>query len=232
MTAVSGMQKATLRTKTDASSQGMISSYFTAKSPAKGPPKKRPSSPIDLTGDDDYPPVKKARASLTETSVANAQAGPSRIEARTAELWRYSPTPSPSRLTERPDAPTPAQVAARKARHEAFKKKLLGDNNTLFRRKSERDADVFDVDVQANHEPSKTTDRVDDSGDESDSAFRNLRDIFSHNGTKRKSKAASKSRSSKKADEEIGPSGQAYTPLEKQVCSHPNGSTVNSKPLC
>ena len=225
------MQKA--RTKAEPSSQGMISSYFTAKSPAKGPPKKRPSSPIDLTGDDDSAPVKKARTSLTEASVANTQAGPSRIEARTAELWRYSPSPSPSRPTEQPDALTPAQVAARKARHEAFKKKLLGDNNTLFRRKSERDADVFDVDVQTYHEPSRTTDRVDDSGDDSDSAFRNLRDVFSHNGAKRKSsvKAASKSRSSKKADEEIGPSGQTYTPLEKQVCGHPNGNIVYSKPL-
>jgi DNA mismatch repair protein MSH3 len=204
----------------------MISTYFTTKSLANGLTKKRPSSPIDLTADDDHAPFKKARTTFTVAEVADSQVEPSRIESHAADRWRYSQSPSPLRRPEPLDDSTPAQVAARRARHEAFKKKLLGENNTLFRKRSGRDDDAIDVDVDTNLESNaekQRTDRMDESGDDSDAAFRDLRDMFSHGGSKRKSsvKATNKTRSSavrKKTDEEIGPCGQTYTPLEKQVC--------------
>src|SRR5438477_13170883 len=113
------MRKAKEKALGESSSQGTISAYFTTNSSPKCRSRKRPSSPIDLTGDDDQlvPPVKKAKA-LTPTSPAtglsNAEAGPSRIQSRAAVQWRYYRSSSPPLVSEQATLPTPAQDSARR----------------------------------------------------------------------------------------------------------------------
>lgn len=194
-------------------SQPTISAFFTPKpSPSKIVGKKRLSSPghtIDLTNDDgdSQPPAKKKRRS-----------SPSRAESsqRAAEQWRFDPSspekPEPFKVR------TPADEATKWKRHEAFKKKLLGDNNPFIRKKSdihesistdESEDHVKDKDV---HEPEASDE------DDSDDGFAKLSELFSNKKGKGKAKGKTTAKLAKKATlQEVGPSGQVYTPLEQQV---------------
>ncbi|KAF9466351.1 DNA mismatch repair protein MSH3 [Collybia nuda] len=183
---------------TGAASQATISSFF-QNSPVKAKSKKRAISPqtIDLTADSDgEPPAKRQKRPMHSARDSSTDA---------AEQWRFTPT-SPSKEGT-PDTNirefTEAEIAAKRARHEAFKKKLLLENNPFLRKKS-------DVSVMPTEETPET------SGEESDQAFRKLNTMFS-NKSKERSKAPLPPLKASKKSAILGPCGQPYTPLELQV---------------
>jgi DNA mismatch repair protein MSH3 len=163
---------------------------------------KRTNSPVhvDLTADSDgEPPTKKTRTSgpfcASHTSSVATSSG-------TAERWRFTPT-SPDKLDVHPiKQRAEAALASQKDRRDAFKKRLLLENNRFLTKK--RDAVT---NVESNEEESE----------ESDYAFKELNEMFSNKVTgKGKNKASAPVKSSKKSMV-VGPSGQPYTPLENQV---------------
>lgn len=185
------------------SSQATISSFFQS-SPAKTKANKRTTSPVhvDLTADsDDEPPAKKTRMSGPEcTPHTSSVAGPS---SGAAERWRFTPT-SPEKLDLHPiKQRTEAEVLSQKERREAFKKKLLLENNRFLPKKADTVAHI----------------ELDDSGsEESDHAFKELNEMFSSKAKgKGKSKVTSIPIKPSKHAMTLGPSGQAYTPLENQI---------------
>ena len=108
--------------------------------------------------------------------------------------WRFSPEKSKQ---------ASVRSTSEKERHEAFKRKLLQDNNRFLRKDSST--------VQMNQDSME----VDESVASEEDSFNKLSDMFSHKGKgKGKDKAAVKS---PKKHAELGPSGQSYTPLELQV---------------
>jgi len=114
-----------------------------------------------------------------------------------ADSWRFSP--------EKAQGGSPRlRTTDEKARHEAFKRKLLSDNSR-FLKKPDQDEPMDEAN--------------EDSDDESD-CFQKLSEMFSHQGRSR-GKAKGKSTAAAKQRQktlEVGPSGQLYTPLEKQAC--------------
>jgi DNA mismatch repair protein MSH3 len=208
-------------------SQATISSFFSQKpSPVKGrSPGKRETSPVDLTVDDEArPPSKKARISGGVSTGRNANAGPSRTPERAtgaAEQWRFSPE-KPSQSNDLNEPPTQAAQAASKKRREAFKKRLLQENSLFVGRRSAAASDGEAMDVDDGGERNES---VDASEDDSDEKWKELQETFS-NKTKGKGKkiavakskvATSTAAKGKQKTEEVGPSGEAYTPLEQQV---------------
>jgi len=183
-------------------SQATISSFF-PPSPAKTVTNKRAISPvhIDLTVDSDgEPPLKKTRTSGPggvpyTTPVAGLASG-------TTEhgQWRFTPTYLDTSDLHPINQRTEADVLAQKERRDAFKKKLLLENNRFLPRKA-------DVPVALDESESE----------ESDHAFRELNEMFSNNAKgKGKGRDSILAKSSKKPTM-VGPSGQAYTPLENQI---------------
>jgi DNA mismatch repair protein MSH3 len=217
----------------DSRSQATISAYFTPKS---SPAKKRSNSPFELTDDDDehISMLKKRRVSERTQSphfrvqdAAGPSAGPSSTPSRTAsafERWRADSSPS----KESPPMPVKTQdETARKKRHDAFKRQLLKENSVIIRpRKSgsvevirERSPDAMDVEQNSQGNVVEVTD---ESGNESDGVFKNLREMFSNEGGKKKApkkgkKAPTVTNAKTRELNEVTPSGQPYTPLEKQV---------------
>ncbi|KAF8162946.1 muts domain V-domain-containing protein [Crassisporium funariophilum] len=185
--------------------QPTISAFFSqASTPRKsGLQRKRADSPIDLTVDseDAESPIKRPRLASHQPSSSTQ----SKATTSVADDWRFSP--------EKPKQATTSKLktALEKERHEAFKKKLLQDNSRFLKKEPdilEHQDDVEDGDF-ATH--------GDTSGDESDDRFNQLRGMFS-NKSKGKSKAnitVPVKRSKKPV--ELGPSGQSYTPLERQI---------------
>jgi DNA mismatch repair protein MSH3 len=246
------MPKAKAKNPSNSRSQGTISAYFTQSSPAKSQSdqtKKRPFPIIDLTEGDEHqsPVLKRQRSSQTPPAEshsiagANAEAVLSCTKSRATQQWSFNPA-SPTQASQPNKVANDLDDAARRERHEAFKRKLLGENSSFFQRRSDAQGEAMDVDrevsVDLRDEVSpgreRTEEPTDGSGDESDQAFKDLTEMFSLNKGRRKSAAKAKrktksssstavggaSTSKKRAEEEVGPSGQAYTPLEKQVgCS-------------
>ena len=147
------------------------------------------------------------------SSEHRAEAGPSRTCTGAAEQWRHLPS-SPEKLEPLPMKPhNAADEAARQMRHEQFKKKLIGENNPFLQKRSDvDDADGMDVDSRGIVE--NDVDETEASGGESDEAFKQLTAIFSDKLGKGKATGITKR---KKKVQEVGPSGQTYTPLEQQV---------------
>ena len=183
------------------SSQATISSFF-LPSPAKTTTNKRTISPVhvDLTVDSDgEPPSKKTRTSgpsgvLYAPPVAGLASGP----AEHAQ-WRFTPT-SPDTLDLHPiKRNTEAEVLAQKERRDAFKRKLLLENNRFLPRKAD------------------TAVPLDESESEgSDHTFRELNKMFS-NDAKRKGKGKESLLAKSPKPTVVGPGGYVYTPLENQV---------------
>lgn len=164
-----------------------------------------------------------------------------------AEQWAF--VPQPSFLQSTPSVPEdgigestsrfdPQKEAEKAKRHEAFKKKLLtNDNRFKLRPGVLGTADTINPEelAQSSRTPvSEGEDAAEDSGDDSDPAFREVMNMFSSSVTtnrKGKKRATTESsqtnqrastsggRRSNKPPPKIGPSGQAYTPLELQVRS-------------
>jgi DNA mismatch repair protein MSH3 len=195
--------------------QPRISAFFSQKpSPTKHNSKhrKRSSSLIDLTlehSDDEAPSKKRKRTdgisrNLSKSSSHVAEAGPSRPpHAGRAEQWRFE-LASPEKKIR-----STAEEAGRKRNHEAFKKRLLGENSTFIRR-GPRESSVAAMDVDSEEHPADN--EVDGSRHDSEAAFVSFQELLSNKRGKGKASAAPKTKA-----EEVGPSGQNWTPLEKQV---------------
>lgn len=157
------------------------------------------------------------------------------------DQWAFTPHPSSAPDIASPDR-NKLTEAEKAKRHEAFKKKLLTDDSHFKPRPSEAENSTAPL---ADEEPESTRMHVEDEGNlvnedsriDPDSAFEELMSAFSHPasaagkgkgkqkasvGSKSKPEgsrrtAAATSRQSKKLPPKIGPSGEAYTPLELQV---------------
>jgi len=189
------------------SSQSTISSYFQSATQQPHPGKR---TTIDLTvGDEGYePPLKRPRTSghRVSTPPIRGEVSPKKAVPSVADGWRFSPEKSQA-------GPSRPRTSEEKARHEAFKKKLLSDNSQFLKK-----PEITELDYEPMDEGN--TEVNEDSGDESD-RFQKLSEMFSHEG-KSRGKAKGKSTGVAKHVQktvEVGPSGQSYTPLEKQVCS-------------
>ena len=183
--------------QTTGGTQPTISAFFQA-SPSATRKRTTSSFPIDLTADSDddkLPAVKRPRREHTTPSAPAHSAGSTNV----AEDWRFSPEKSMQTNVKK------IRTTSEKERHEAFKRKLLQDNNRFLKVESS-------TTVQVNQDAME----VDESSSEGES-FIKLSDMFSHKG-KGKGKAGGKAAvKSPKKHVELGPSGQSYTPLELQV---------------
>lgn len=233
----------------------------TSSSPLKTNPKatrtteKRSASSnfVDLTQDDaDEAPITKKSKSIHwkqngVSSVAEAPKTPSKTTAPRIQPEAGPSTPrnapqTPAvgsaqkyRFTDKPDVPdvneTPEEKRAKKARREAFKRKLLSDNG-LFRRTSRRPEESSPgspadnvVDVDSEVDISEAGDKS--SGSESDLEPSTLPETIRSAAFFQKEASVAKRRTIdnrppfKKSrsipEEEVGPSGKTFTPLEKQV---------------
>lgn len=198
--------------KNAAAQQPTISAFFShepssTKDHAKQ--RKRLSSPIDLTLEDNTPPKKKQRANGVFPNLSYSTAAePSCLpEGGRAEQWRFEPV-SPDKLHAEKKLPTAAEEAARKKNHEAFKRRLLGENSTFIQKKSREPSETA-IDVDPEDQPAGDET---DSDQDLDSAFTSFREVLSNK--RRKGQALT---AQKKKVEEVGPNGQTWTPLEKQV---------------
>lgn len=193
--------------KAQKSQQPTISSFFS--SPAKQ--RKRPASPIDLTldSDSDTPPKKKSKVNngVSESQVdaddRGTLSGKKHVSAGHAKQWRFEPS-SPDKPVPEKRIRTAAEEATRKKNHEAFKKRLLGENSTFVR---PQETSQSAVDAETDQPESAG------SGEDSDAAFTLFKKVL----LKSKGKGKAASAAVKKKVEDLGPSGQTWTPLEKQV---------------
>jgi DNA mismatch repair protein MSH3 len=194
----------------EASTQGSISSYFQANSTPQRMGK-RVGSPIDLTLEDEEErsqvPLKRPRLTGPGTS-SSSNAFPEasslmRVSNPVADSWRYSPEKSKQQVPFKP------RTEHEKERHQAFKRKLLQDNSFLLKK---------DYEEPEKEQKNSEKEGQEDSGNESD-RFQQLSDMFSHQS---KGKKVAKSKTTAHAKTrtkviELGPSGEPYTPLEKQA---------------
>lgn len=201
--------------------QPMISSYFAQPSSDTGHHRSS-SPPIDLTlSDSEERPSKRQRTTshvreqlfLPPSPSPEPQAGPSRLplptstpSVGTAERWRYASSASQEVEPQR----TAEEELSRSIRRTKLAKKLMMENNPFLKMPSP--LEIGDEGVMGAEAESQS-----DSGNESDGKFKELQEMFSHSGKgKSKLKRRTATPKAKKA-EEIGPSGQSYTPLEHQV---------------
>jgi len=179
-------------------SQACISTYF-SQSPSRV--KKRPhdagDSTIDLTSDSPEP---GEQPSVKRLKVHKG--------ARLSEQWRFDPSQPPSTGGENRSS----LDKEKRRRHEEFKRVLLGENSIFARRKSAQESTIqSDVEGVSCDDGDEGAD-----SDRSDAAFKELTELFSHKPSKGKGSAPS-AKQKKRAQGELGPSGQPYTPAELQA---------------
>lgn len=184
--------------------QPQISSFFVQHPPAQEKHPHSKNTTIDLTLEDsevdEQPPIKKLKVEKGNFLV---------------DQWRFDSTRKPSI-----DRPIARDEVDKKIRHDEFKRILLAGNSSFARQNHPEDKRV----QSSEEEPLQGQDDAHES-DVSDEAFKNLREIFSHKSNKagRKTRLTS-SVKGKETSEELGPSGQPYTPAELQAsladCSH------------
>ncbi|KAI3610488.1 dna mismatch repair protein msh3 [Moniliophthora roreri] len=173
--------------------QTVLSSYFSqSQNPKKTSGNKRlnhPDTTIDLTYESSDELEESFRPAKRTKTSHSTEPGSSSKSDGVADQWRYNPA-SPNIRTDESEESS----AKRKARHEEFKKKLLLENKkaSLFRTSSREDAFVETV-----RAPSPET-------------------SFPEFAAKRKAKRTGSGTGNTRR-EEVGPSGEPYTPLEKQV---------------
>jgi len=170
--------------------QPKLSAFFQAS------PRKRDSSFIDLTQDDDPDSTVQKRMRLSATA-SDANDEP-RSKGTLADSWRFSP--------EKGKQTTPSTSASGKQRHEAFKRKLLQENSLFLGNKSEDTEEKAD-EMHASDGPS-----------EGDERFEQLHEMFANKSSVQPKGKTRQETSKKKKPVDMGPSGEPYTPLEKQVC--------------
>jgi DNA mismatch repair protein MSH3 len=184
--------------QTTRGTQPTISAFFQT-SPSVTRKRTTSSFPVDLTADSDddkLPAIKRPRLAGHEHTTPSAPAH-SAGSTNVADDWRFSPEKSMQANVRK------IRTTSEKERHEAFKRKLLQENNRFLKTESSTVQDAMEVDES-----------VASSEEES---FNKLSDMFSHKD-KGKGKAGGKTAvKSPKKHVELGPSGQSYTPLELQV---------------
>ena len=184
--------------------QPTISAFFQA-SPSATRKRSASSFPIDLTAnsdDDELPAIKRPRLPGHEHNTSSAPAQNSAGSTSVADDWRFSPEKSKQANVKK------IRTTSEQERHEAFKRKLLQDNNRFLKKEPSA--------VQMNQDAMDVDESVASSEEES---FNKLSDMFSHKD-KGKGKAGGKAATavkSPKKNVDLGPSGQSYTPLELQV---------------
>lgn len=185
--------------------QTRISRFFSAS-----PAKKRGNTPIDLTLDDEAPPPAK-RHKGTPLFLPDSPTSHSQFAGR-AERWKFGSTQASPLSAAEATSTGPESEREKRQRHDAFKRKLLAQNNPLVRRASEgEDAGRSDVEETEGPEDPES------SAEEGD-AFQELQSMFAHKGAKTRARPRSKFAAAKgKKKAKLGPSGQTWTPLEEQV---------------
>lgn len=200
-------------------SQANISSYFTPSPKRKAKvARPRPDSPIDLTQDDEAPQTKKRKT--TSTFFSSPGASSSRVVDSSPSV-RASTVLQQYRRDSSSVADSPrnaAKDAIRHKRREKLKRLLLTDNN-VFTQGSEGDEPEDDDAEALDGSQEVPEEDVPDGSD--DKRFEDLMKAFGNPQTKSKGSQSKKtSATGKKAGrkaKEIGPSGEAYTPMELQV---------------
>ncbi len=215
------------------STQPTISSYFsqstalTTPSGETGGRSKRGGTPIDLTFDSDgegmSPPRKRQRTTSSFFGSKHAAASSPKpatqaaSSAGHAQQWRFDPA-SPTKSSRFADG------EQQRSAHERAKKILLGGDNIFNRRKYSDDAPLPS---EGGDDPVGDGDPQSEEENKAEKKFGELLEMFSSAGTKKKGKSTAKkakppaagpSRSRGQKVEEVGPSGQTYTPFELQVC--------------
>jgi DNA mismatch repair protein MSH3 len=166
--------------------------------------RERSNSPVLRDG---HQPVKKTKITGTFSLEGSALAGPSRTLSRSggvAEHFRWPFSEMPPK-----DSKNEGEEVARTKRHEAFKKKLIQENSIFVQRKAFSTSNDECIDIEDDYARGRSTEVT---GGDSDEAFKALTQTFA--------KSTSKSQNARKRTqngEEVGPSGQTYTPLELQV---------------
>jgi DNA mismatch repair protein MSH3 len=230
-------------------SQATLSSYF-----PPSPLKKKSSShvtsrPIDLTNvsDDEShardmrsPPRKRVRTETTSSYFSQSLAVPEGARSNGGPSTSSAlPVAAPSQRwamgAQDSEPLTSTQAAARRKRHEAFKRILLGPKNPLARSRRLADASSVEELIRLERERQIEDEQEEDGAgaptqlqsesqrnspvpqrdDDSDPEFKALLGGFK-NKKRGKTADAQKKKQAKKV-EEIGPSGEAWTPLELQV---------------
>ena len=219
------------------STQATLSSYF-SQSTGSGPSTpsrktsgkgKTGSTPIDLTLDSDdessSPPRKRQRTtssffgSKPSTAHSPKAAKQAATSAGHAEQWRFDPA-SPAKSSRVTDD------EKHRSSYERAKKILLGGDNIFNRRNHSDDAPPsFEGDDLVGDDNGQSEEEGENNAEKK---FGELMEMFSSAGAKKKGKSSAKkakppaagsSRSRSQKTEEIGPSGQTYTPFELQVGS-------------
>jgi DNA mismatch repair protein MSH3 len=167
--------------------------------------RERSNSPVLRDG---HQPLKKTKITGTFSLEDSALAGPSRTLSRSGGVAEYFRRPSSSEIPPK-DGKNEGEEVARTKRHEAFKKKLVQENSIFVQRKAFSTSSDERMDVEDDHARGGCTEVT---GDDSDEAFKALTRTFAK--SKGKSENARKRTQNR---EEVGPSGQTYTPLELQV---------------
>jgi len=186
--------------------QPEISRFF-AKPLVNNASGKRARSPVDLTLDsDDEPQVKRVKVAdknAGTSTVGRAQSGESPIKKK-YKFVTVEDSPPP-----KPKAVDPATKRKQEKRRQELKETLKQTLNQNTDRGSSP--------------PTEANDTIGLSSDDTDSdgSTGNLRRRFESNLLGSKRTGATTSGKSKKKQELIGPSGQAYTPLELQVSPRP-----------
>jgi DNA mismatch repair protein MSH3 len=179
--------------------------------------KRKTISPIDLTNDDEGPHIKKKKtggeASLHDAGATLPQ----------PDEWRYSNSSLERQEQEGTVKVKPADKRARQARRDEFRKKLLGENSLFIRRRFDATEAVGVIEDDSAEQMLESG--AETSDNESDHAFKDLQDMFLRRKGKTKAKSKGNVRApaalaihkDRKKVEQLGPSGQTYTPLENQV---------------
>ncbi|EPQ58610.1 hypothetical protein GLOTRDRAFT_137270 [Gloeophyllum trabeum ATCC 11539] len=198
--------------------QSTISSFF---SPRSSPAKQKSSlkrgvtTVIDLTSDgegEDQRTPKRPRVSQTSPASPYFQQGSSKDTTADPEEWAFRQSQTQHADTEPRSA---ADEKARLARREAFKRKLLGENNLFVQRQRALDGHNLE-DGEAGGAEEEHPGR-ESSGDESDNKLKELLSHFEMDSQKKKGNRSKGKPKARPKPKELGPMGEPWTDLERQV---------------
>lgn len=191
--------------------QPRISSFFSQQlSPGRIRSRgKRAQSPIDLTSepeeDSSTRPAKKLKTGVASSSANDKDEVPSQSsKGGPAEQWRFTP----SAVTIQDSGRNGSNAESERLRKKA--KKILSNDDVFS---SQHQSAGSGEGVMAEHEddsPEGASDPEADSHDEFDAILKTF-------ASSKTAKGKGKGKRIAKPPPEIGPSGQAYTPLELQV---------------
>lgn len=217
--------------------QSRLSSYF-SPNPSPNKATKRSSDVVDLTEDstdDEQPSRKKQKGSSTTLDISpSSKSKSTNLSPNRAEKWRYNP--SSTSATDAESETRASESRTRSKRAEAMKNKLLRERESSFFMRERSSPNLNDeqtknrahkeqADSRETIGPSsskavggmnKASVQASQAGSDSEPDFWDKTATSSSKAAKGKKKA-SPVKSRAKRNEEPGPSGEPWTPLEKQV---------------